>query len=125
MRNLYQNVWVGLSNKNGDNNQHDGRYIEAAETSDEIHSFLWRQRDGYENGQLLLRFESSSGTRRRGIYSYDVPRGAFDELLKRALHPEQASLSPFAWYKDNLVNYVAKEDKGGSLHTKVHILKPN
>lgn len=110
---LEENIWVHLTDEEPFGS---GSHVVAPATSEDIHSFIWRPREDYERGQLLVRFRES------GVYSYDVPKTVFDEMSERALAASQTELSAFEWYDENIVDYVLPKHNNGTLYVEKHYL---
>lgn len=80
-------------------------------SSSNLRSFRWEPSDEeYEHGKLIVRFQTT------GVYTYDAPKGAFDEMCKRAYNPDEYQLSAFQWYDENLINYVDKTKHADHLY---------
>ncbi len=102
------------------NNAHDikpGKRItvtsknEDTINSDHFKSFVWREKEDYEHGQLTVMFKQY------GAYMYDVPYSFFEEMAKRAYNPEKYEMlksfkcvTPYEYYDTNMITVVDKDE---------------
>jgi len=77
--------------------------------SEELKSFIWRQKENYKHGQLLIMFQEY------GAYMYDVPYEFFEEMAKRAYNEEKYNSTecktPYEYYDSHMINTVDKDKK--------------
>lgn len=65
-----------------------------------IAKFYWRERDDEPN-ELHVVFQEDDGPNARYRY-FDVPRDVYDEMYKRAYHPDEHELTIGRWFFKNV-----------------------
>lgn len=89
--------------------------------SSTIHDFTWREpkdSDEFEQGRLIVRFQSQNKSAASSVYLYDVPKVVFDEMKARAYNPEDYIDSVGEFYNNRLIDYVDKGRYADHLYKK-------
>lgn len=87
---------------------------EETYNSSTIYDFTWREAksdDEFEEGRLIVRFQSNGRSTASSVYLYDVPKTVFEQMKERAYNPEDYVDTVGQFYNNRLVDYVVGKNK--------------